>query len=85
MINANKIREITQNNQSKIAIEYIEQIVEPHIKLRAEYGYNEASFFYPLEPVDLEEVIAILEDYGYEIGVAYSPYREEEIGFKVMW
>lgn len=85
MINANEIREITQNKQSKDAIEYIEQIVEPHIKVRAEYGYNEASFFYPPEPVDLEEVIAILEDYGYEIGTAYSPYREEEIGFKVIW
>lgn len=85
MMNAKEIREITQNKQSKIAIEYIDQVIEPHIKVRAEYGYSEANFFYPSEPIDIEEVIAILEDNGYEIATAYSPYREDEVGFKVMW
>ena len=85
MINANEIREITQDIQSKFALEYIEQIIEPHIKVRAEYGYSEASFFYPSEPIDIEEVIAILEDNGYDIGTVYSPYQEDDIGFKVIW
>lgn len=85
MITAEELREITGEKQSQIAIEYIEKIIEPHIKDRAEDGYREANFFYPLEPIELEEVVMILEDYGYEIGTACSPYREEEVGFKVMW
>lgn len=85
MITAEELREITDKKQSQIAIEYIEKIIEPHIKNRAESGYGEANFFYPPEPIEFEEVVVILEAYGYEIGTAYSPYRKEEIGFRVMW
>ena len=88
MITAEELREITGEKQSKIAIEYIEKIIEPHIKSRAESGYGEANFFYPPEPIEFEEVAMILEDYGYRIGAALNPYHEEEeeeIGFKVMW
>lgn len=85
MITAEELREITGEKQSKMTIEYIEKTIEPHIKSRAESGYGDANFFYPPEPIELEEVLVILEAYGYEIGTACSPYREEEIGFRVMW
>ena len=84
MMNANEIREITQNKQNKVAIEYIEQIVEPHIKVRAEYGYHDANFFFPKEPVEFEEVKTILENNGFDVVPYYTEFSMND-GYKVMW
>lgn len=81
MIKANEARRITKDF---IVNEYLDKIVESHIITRAEYGYNEASFYYPKEPIDIAIVLSLLSENGYEVSSLVNE-NDEEYGYKVKW
>ena len=81
MISANEARRITKDF---IVREYLNKIVEPHIFTRAEYGCNEASFYYPKEPINIAIVFSLLSENGYEVSPLINE-DNEEYGYKVKW